>query len=73
MAPDPWDIAGYVTFLRCYISTFTPAFGGIWTLTIPVPRAPVMPSRGVWGHAPPENFTIVSAECEPGLLVYCLY
>ena len=56
--PDPRDIAGDVTFLQCYISTFTPALGGICTVTIPAPRALVskarraLPSRGVWGHAP---------------------
>ena len=77
--PDPQDIAGDVTFLQCYISTFNPVLGGIWTVTIPAPRAPVskarraLPSRGVWGHAPRENFANVSAECDPGLLVYCLY
>ena len=68
--PDPRDIAGDVTFLQCYISTFTPAFGGIWTVTIPAPRAPVskvrraLPSRGVWGHAPPppENFEILYSQ-----------
>ena len=61
--PDPRNIAGDVTFLQCYISTFTPALGGIWTVTIPAPMAPVskarrtLPSRGVWEHAPsPENF-----------------
>ena len=78
--PDPRDITGDVTFLQCYISTFTPALGGIWTVTIPAPMAPVSKarraslSRGVWGHAPPQKiFSIVSPECEPGLLVYCLY
>ena len=66
--PDPRDIAGDVTFLQCYISTFTPALGGIWTVTIPAPRAPVskalraLPSRGVWGHAPPENFEILYSQ-----------
>ena len=43
--PDPRDIAGDVTFLQCYISTFTPALGGIWTVTIPAPRAPVRKAR----------------------------
>ena len=66
--PDPRDIAGDVTFLQCYISTFTPALGGIWTVTIPALRAPVskalraLPSRGVWGHAPPENFEILYSQ-----------
>ena len=66
--PDPRDIAGGVTFLQCYISTFTPALGGIWTVTIPALRAPVskarraLPSRGVWGHAPPENFEILYSQ-----------
>ena len=66
--PDPRDIAGDVTFLQCYISTFTPALGGIWTVTIPALRAPVskarsaLPSRGVWGHAPRENFEILYSQ-----------
>ena len=36
--------------------------GGIWTVSIPTPRASVskarrvLPSRGVWGHAPPRKF-----------------
>ena len=58
--PDPRDIAGDVTFLQCYILTFTPALGGIWTVTIPALRA--LPSRGVWGHAPPENFEILYSQ-----------
>ena len=66
--PDPRDIAGNVTFLQRYISTFIPALGGIWTVTIPAPRAPVskarraLPTRGVWGHAPPENFEILYSQ-----------
>ena len=66
--PDPRDIAGDVTFLQCYISTFTPALGGIWTVTISAPRAPVsktrraLLSRGVWGLAPPENFEILYSQ-----------
>ena len=66
--PDPRDIAGDVTFLQCYISTFTPALGGICSVTISAPRVPVskarraLPSRGVWGHAPPENFEILYSQ-----------
>ena len=68
------SLTGDVTFLQGYISTFTPALGGIWAVTIPAPRAPVpRASRGSGGMPPPppENFAIVSAECEPGLLIYC--
>ena len=43
--PDPRDIAGDVTFLQCYIWTFTLALGGIWTVTILAPRAPVSKAR----------------------------